>query len=239
MARPSRSMSVASRKSNRHIPLSEDIAATGSLRQKAKKRKSTVEDDNDRYVDSRSSRKILKIGQDLADEVNEVFTVQTPNPAFAFNSRFGNKDDPAEVGKDDEEEEAWGDEDEDTFEEPVGPLVRTASPPPLTRSRKEIDPHDVSLFNKFMPSSTSQDHVLESTMGRSEKGEGRSRNLAEIILEKIAAHEAIQGGQPMIQGGGPPEEAVELPAKVVEVYSKYANCSCIQAYCEELLMSSL
>lgn len=53
-----------------------------------------------------------------------------------------------------------------------------------------------------------------------EAEEGQSRNLAEIILEKIAAHEATQNGHPVIQGGGAPEDAVELPARVVEVYSK-------------------
>lgn len=46
-------------------------------------------------------------------------------------------------------------------------------------------------------------------------------NLADIILEKIAAHEAAQAGKPKIQGGGLPEDAVELPAKAVEVFSKY------------------
>ncbi len=45
-------------------------------------------------------------------------------------------------------------------------------------------------------------------------------NLADLILEKIAAHEAATVREPRIQGGGPPENAVELPAKVVEVYSK-------------------
>jgi essential nuclear protein 1 len=44
--------------------------------------------------------------------------------------------------------------------------------------------------------------------------------LTELILEKIAAHEAAQAGLPIVQGGGPPEDAVELPAVLVEAYSK-------------------
>ena len=44
-------------------------------------------------------------------------------------------------------------------------------------------------------------------------------NLADLILEQIAAHEAKVAGQPIIVGGGPPEDAVEIPTKVVEVYS--------------------
>ena len=50
--------------------------------------------------------------------------------------------------------------------------------------------------------------------------EGPGTNLADLILKKIAAHEAVRMGEPVIQGGGRPEDAVELPAKVVEVYSK-------------------
>ena len=52
-------------------------------------------------------------------------------------------------------------------------------------------------------------------------GEGNS--LADLILEKIALHEAANVHEPRIQGGGAPEDAVELPAKVVEVYSKWVT----------------
>ena len=54
-----------------------------------------------------------------------------------------------------------------------------------------------------------------------ETKEGQGTNLADLILQKIAAHEAARTGEPLIQGGGMPEDAIELPAKVVEVYSKY------------------
>ena len=52
---------------------------------------------------------------------------------------------------------------------------------------------------------------------------GQGTNLADLILQQIAAHEATQEGLPIVQGGGPPEDAVELPAKVVEVYTKYSS----------------
>ena len=68
-----------------------------------------------------------------------------------------------------------------------------------------------------MPS-TSADAILQATADKGNEGQGT--NLADLILEKIAAQEATQAGRPTIQGGGPPEEAIELPAKVVEVYSK-------------------
>ncbi|KAL8692877.1 MAG: hypothetical protein Q9218_002170 [Villophora microphyllina] len=201
MTRPSRAGSVSSRKARRHNPLSEDLASTGPLREKSKKRKAKPDDDEERYVDSKSSRKILKIGQDLADEVDGEAKIRTSNPAFAFKSRFGDEDEPTEAGHDDEEE-AWGDEEDDVVEE------------------IEVDPNDVSLFNKFMPSTTSQDHILQPTQDPNGESEGQTTSLADLILEKIAAHESTRNGQPVIHGGGPPEEAVELPAKVVEVYTK-------------------
>lgn len=85
---------------------------------------------------------------------------------------------------------------------------------------QEIDPHDLDLFNKFVPDGP-PDSILPS-INRTD-GHGHGTNLAELILEKIAAHEAAQADKPVVQGGGPPEDAVELPAKVVEVYSKYAT----------------
>lgn len=69
-----------------------------------------------------------------------------------------------------------------------------------------------------MPS-TSADAILQATTENGTE-EGQGTNLADLILEKIAAHEATQNAHPITQGGGPPEEAIELPAKVVEVYSK-------------------
>lgn len=59
-------------------------------------------------------------------------------------------------------------------------------------------------------------HPIQNTANQDDEG----TNLADLILEKIAAHEASTVREPRIQGGGPPEDAVELPAKVVEVYSK-------------------
>ena len=46
-------------------------------------------------------------------------------------------------------------------------------------------------------------------------------NLADLILEKIAEHEAAQSGQPEIVGGGPAEDAVEIPKKALDVFQKF------------------
>ncbi|KAL8729581.1 MAG: hypothetical protein Q9166_004661 [cf. Caloplaca sp. 2 TL-2023] len=202
MARSSSARSVSSRKPRRHNPLSDDLVATGPLRKRPKKRKAKPEDDEERFVDTRSSRKILKTGQDLADEIHQGTGTIAPNPAFDFESRLGGSDGSAH-GELEDDEDAWGSEYD-------GSAVED----------QELDPNDFSLFHKFMPQTTSQDHIIQPTQSGLGSEEGQITNLADLILEKITAHEAAQSGQPVIQGGGPPEDAVELSAKVVEVYSK-------------------
>lgn len=70
-----------------------------------------------------------------------------------------------------------------------------------------------------MPSTTAND-IIQSTT-QQDAGGGQGTNLTELILERIAAHEATQTGQPVVQGAEEPEVPVELPGKVMEVYSKY------------------
>lgn len=118
MPKPRTPGSSGPRNARRHNPLSDDIVATGPLREKTKKRKIRSGDAEDKFVDSGSSRKILKIGQDLLEEEQEENVVTAPNPAFAFESRFAQEsdsDEDARIGG----EEAWGDEDEDVVEEVV------------------------------------------------------------------------------------------------------------------------
>ncbi|KAL8672333.1 MAG: hypothetical protein Q9168_003186 [Polycauliona sp. 1 TL-2023] len=192
-----RTGSVSSRKSHRHNPLSEDLVATGPLKEKSRKRKAKYEEDEQRYVDDKSSRKILKIGQDLADEVHHESRSTLPKSAFAFDSRLTNDNESPERELEHDDDEAWGDDDG-------------------AEEDQDIDPKDSDLFNRYMQQPTSQDPILQP----SHDGEAQVTSLADLILEKIAMHESAKSGQPVIQGGGPPEDAVELPSKVVEVYSK-------------------
>lgn len=79
------------------------------------------------------------------------------------------------------------------------------------------------MFNKFMPGGHEEDPIFHP---RDPSAQGQTTNLADLILEKIAEHEAKQsgeGGAPFIQGGGAPEDAVQIPAKAVEVYEKYVS----------------
>lgn len=107
-----------SRSAQRHKPLAEELAATGPLRTKSKKRKARPENEEGGYVDSRSSRKILKIGQDLADEEQQENAAAAPNPAFSFESRLAGENGSDEDAQHDDDE-AWGDEEEDVVEKIV------------------------------------------------------------------------------------------------------------------------
>jgi essential nuclear protein 1 len=117
MARTFRKISNP-RSSQHDKSLADEIISTGILSAKSKKRKAKHEDEEARYVDSRSSRKILKIGQELADEELEDTGTAKPNPAFTFDSRFA-----TEVESDDDapemDDDAWGDEDDQAVEEVV------------------------------------------------------------------------------------------------------------------------
>lgn len=52
------------------------------------------------------------------DEEQDEVDTRTPNPAFAFESRLGGEDEQDEDSQV-EDEEAWGDEDNETIDEVV------------------------------------------------------------------------------------------------------------------------
>jgi len=196
-----------SRPERRHNPLSEEYLPSQPFKQKAPKRRKTAADgENDEaYIDSKASRRILKIGQDLADEDEKDARArqpQTENAAFTFESRFGRDDISDEEAEQTYGEEAdWQDDGDEEIEE------------------VEVDPEDLAMFNRFNPEFDPAT-LLQPKSGDQEE-EGQGTNLADLILEKIAAQEVAQGTSGVdIRGGGRPEDAVELPAKVVDVYSQ-------------------
>jgi essential nuclear protein 1 len=190
---------AAARQGRRHNPLESDLTATVSQKNKAPKRKSRHQDEGDQFVDSKASRKILRIGQELADEDEEENQVQKPNTAFDFESRLEDEDGDELY----EDGEAWGDEEE--VEE------------------IELAPDDLATYSKFFP--TTEDPLLRQGWGGATEAEpedeGPGTNLADLILEKIAAHEAAQAKNGGAQNApGPVDEDFEIPEKVVEVYTK-------------------
>jgi essential nuclear protein 1 len=186
----------------RHNPLTEDYVPSHPWKQKAAKtkRKSRADGDEENFVDSKASRKILQIGRELAEEdenENQAGRPAPANPAFDFAARLAENESDEEPVAQYDDEEAWGDEEEEVVEE------------------EEISPEDLAMFNKFMPT----DENPIQWPGQEEAPSGPGTDLAALILEKIAAHEAANPAQE-IHGGGAPEDAVEIPEKVVEVYTK-------------------
>lgn len=119
MARALSKRSVS--RNNRHSKsLADEIVSSGLVSAKSKKRKARHENEDEeaRYVDSKLSRKILKIGQDLADEELEKTEIARPTSAFTFDSRFTtdivSDDDAVEM-----EDDTWGDEEDEVVEEVV------------------------------------------------------------------------------------------------------------------------
>lgn len=191
-------VSVA-RQSRRHNPLDEDLTAAGPLKTKPVKKKSRHQDEGEQFVDSKASKRILRIGQELAAEDAEDNQVPQPSTAFDFTSRF--PDDDEKLFEDAEE---WGDEEVEVEE-------------------TELAPDDLEMFKKFFP--MQEDELLRTGWGgqADEAEEGPGTNLADLILEKIAAHEAAQAGGPgrgPQSVPGPIDEDFVIPGKVVEVYTK-------------------
>ena len=123
---PKVSSSRAAVAARRHNPLAEDITSAGHLRTQSSKKGKGRADDNDedgengqRYVDAKMSRKILQIGQELADEdaAEELKNSARPESnAFEFDTRF-------------EDEETFSDdegkvEDDDWVDDEVEQVVR-------------------------------------------------------------------------------------------------------------------
>jgi essential nuclear protein 1 len=190
----------------RHNPLAEEYAPSDPWKQKpAKRQKRTKDDgkdDTQNFIDSKSSRKILDIGRELEEEdarENQARSQQGANPAFDFETRMGEDGNDVDEGDyvdgNNDDDEAWGDDDDEVEE-------------------VEIDANDLAAWNKFIP--TDENPIVWP--GEEAQPSGPGTDLAALILEKIAAHEASDGAvkQPQIMGGGDPEDAVELPAKVVE-----------------------
>ncbi|KAK0279951.1 snoRNA-binding rRNA-processing protein [Friedmanniomyces endolithicus] len=218
MPKTARSNSIA-RHERRHNPLSEEYSPTTPLKQKAgKKRKQSQGEENapEGYVDSKASRRILDLGQGLADEDEAEREAKRPATASSVFDGLGGGF-PRDVVSDEEgeggvevgeydNEEAWGSEEE--VEE------------------IEVDPQDLDTFNKFNPS-----FDPATLLNDNPHAEEPPTNLADLILSKIAAHEAQQQQNPSstttapphILGGGPPEDAILLPPKVIEVFTQIAT----------------
>merc|ERR1712230_41001 len=224
----------------RHNPLEDDITtAGGRLRTKSitGKRKSRSDENaqGDGYIDAQSSRKILAIAQDLADEDAEdrKLAAAKPGPqsnaAFGFDSRFATDEDaddqdPGLAARYDDDEGEWIPEEEEVVAE------------------EEMDPEDMAVYRKFLQDgeeladfTPSIAHLM--TEDRRPKGmsaveddeEGEATNLTDLILQRIAEKEALEAARnagsqhQTFLGSGPPDEVVETFTKVGQLLSRYKS----------------
>lgn len=208
---PKATTPVAERQGRRHNPLEADIlGGSGILRSGKTTKKSKEEKDEDHFVNSKQSAKILQLGRELADEDDDQDNPagESRKGAFEVDSRFAPEDDKNENTF--EDDEAWGKEEEIDIE------------------GAEIAPEDLAMFNKFL--TADEDPLLKHGWDRKpadgEEQQGGT-NLADLIMAKIQAFES-GGGVEQDMGGmeALPEE--DLHPKVIEVYAKYAAYPCLQ-----------
>ena len=214
--------------SKHHTTLEHDISTQGGrLRTKSitGKRKSRSDEraDGDGYIDAQSSRKILAIAQDLAEEDVQdrkiVAKAISTNPAFDFDSRQ-EEDDTENGGTHYDDEDDWLPEDEEQVE--------------------DVDPEDMAVYSKFLPDGAEFADFAPSLANLSTSGhangalpeddieEGQTTNLTELILQRIAEKEAMQdlgtsGPPERFMGGGALEDAVEIPLRVVQTFTHIAQ----------------
>lgn len=198
------------RSGRRHNPLDADIVGgSGILRSGApgKKSKSKAEKEEEHYVNSKQSARILQLGRELADEDDKSKSAlaEPQRSAFDVDSRFapGEEEQDGDVYEDDE---AWGDEEEE-----------------IELDEAEIAPEDLAMFNKFL-STDDEDPLLkhgwDRKPGAGEEQQQGGTNLADLIMEKIEAFESGVGEQ-QDMGGMDDYLDEDLPPKVIEVYAKY------------------
>jgi essential nuclear protein 1 len=194
----------------RHNPLEQDVLATGPLTSKAPKKKARKDGDDEHFVDAKASRQILQISHALAEEERDEFsrsdaTGEPAQPVFFPLDRVGGHDD------DDDDDERIGDDGD-----PGGNDDAWASEEEM--EEVEADPEDLEAWRKFFPQDDEDQLLREGWPGAKGSGpsaEGESINLSELILQKIAEHEAA-GNAP----DEPDDGEVEIDPRVFEMYRK-------------------
>lgn len=201
---PKATASTNSGQPRRHNPLGQDILAAKIVSAKAPKVKTrrTLDEDaseGGQYVDSRASRKILQLAQELSEQDRpspSLSAESTINP-FGLNSRPGFSS--SDISHDDDEpaEDIFGDDDESDVD-------------------VALDPESLKTYHDFFPH---DDDPIQWT-GETERAGfagTQQTNLADIILAKISEHEA---GHDMDRMQEPEADELELSPRVVEVYTK-------------------
>ena len=112
-----------SQKYSHSTPLTESYISTGSFKQRPQKRKNSDDDKSEnKFLDARESRKILKIRQELAEEEHSISEPKAASDSI-FSKRTGINNTALEVTQSSsdayEEDDEWEDDAEDHYDEEV------------------------------------------------------------------------------------------------------------------------
>lgn len=187
------------RQKQRHDPLYKELTTQGgNLRTKARGAKKLDRDEeNEEYIDSTSSRKILQLAKEQQDEVEKEENIQLKEQNnFSFGSRF--------VQSQDDED----DEDEENYEN-ISDFGSDVEYEEYNYDEEdETDPRDAAMFEMFL-----------NKQGKST--ETAAYNLGDKIMatlkEKEQEEEAQEEKAKEVER---PRDAVLLPPKVIAAYSQ-------------------
>ncbi|KAH3673706.1 hypothetical protein WICMUC_003522 [Wickerhamomyces mucosus] len=185
----------------RHDPLYKDLTTEGgNLRSKARGKKKEEKNEDEEYVDSASSRKILQLAKEQQEELEkEEREALREESKFSFGSRF------TQGEEDDDEEEEEEEENYENISEFGG------SDEEYEIDEEEINEDDARLFEQY----------LEQSQGSSSFGAGGSYNLADKIMASIREKEEkeaqLENESKAVQR---PVDAVLLPPKVIAAYTQ-------------------
>lgn len=186
----------SSRQKQRHDPFYKELTTQGgNLRTKSRGKKKEEKGEDQEYIDSAASRKILQLAKEQQDEIEKEEAQQLKEQGkFAFGARF------AQGGDEDEEEE---DEDEEGYED----LSDYGPDEEFEFDEDDLNEEDAKLFEMY----------LQESKGAQSYGMDDSYNLADKIMASIRQKEEQQLAE--AHQSTRPEGAVLLPPKVIAAYT--------------------
>jgi essential nuclear protein 1 len=181
----------SARQKQRHDPLYKDLTTQGgNLRTKARGMKKEVRDEDQEYIDSAASRKILQLAKEQQEEIEREESQSLKQQAkFAFGSRFVEEEEDDDNEEDYEDISEFGSDEEYEFDE------------------DDLNEEDAKLFEQY----------LQESKGAQEFGMDDSYNLADKIMASIRQKEEQQLAND--HQSSRPEGAVLLPPKVIAAYT--------------------
>lgn len=177
----------------RHDPLYKELTTQGgNLRTKARGKKKELKEEDQEYISSAASRKILQLAKEQQEEIEkEEAQSLKEDGKFSFGSRF--------VVEEQEEEDG----DEENYED----ISDFGSDEEFEFDEDDLNEEDAKMFEQY----------LEQTRGADSFGGDGSYNLADKIMASIREKEEQQLAKE--HQSTRPDGAVLLPPKVIAAYT--------------------